>query len=604
MRRLIHLVLLTTMILWTPSVLVAAVDSLTSKLEPSPKPSLDELRANAEKGDGKAQWQLAWAYHVGRGVTKDESVAWSWWQKATESLRKLAEQGDAIAQGLLGDSYLRGFGVPRDHEEALKWLRSAAEKDDMHAIRLLIMMYSDTSFGVPEDPAEVSKLENKEVGLYRRAADRGDADAMYLLAKAFTYGRGVPKDNAEALKWLRQAGEHENVIAQADLGELYLRGKEVPQDKAESAKWYKRAAIRYREAAERGDTDAQFSYGQMQENIAKAWFRSEGTFNNSLENREAAFWFLKAAYKGHRLAQLHLSYQYTFGAGVPKSEVEGTAWEIIYVAGEQDDDLKEEAMDELKRTELFIGPDKMRMAKQRSKEILAEIEATNARNGAGKALLENGGGRGNAPKASGSGTIVSSQGLVLTAAHVVAGANAIKVITAQGIRTATVLRVDESNDVAILKIDKGSFVPLPIAPSRKIRLGQGVATIGFPNVQIQGFSPKVTRGEISSLNGMADDPRSWQISVPVQPGNSGGPLLDENGNLIGIVVSKLGMKAAEATGDMPQNVNYAVKSAYALALLEPYLNSDAPEPSQTTSSPRLEDMAAKAQQSVVLILVY
>ena len=140
--------------------------------------------------------------------------------------------------------------------------------------------------------------------------------------------------------------------------------------------------------------------------------------------------------------------------------------------------------------------------------------------------------------------------------------------------------------------------------SRNVRLGQTVATIGFPNIQIQGFSPKVTKGEISSVNGFGDDPRSWQISVPVQPGNSGGPLLDENGNLIGVVVSKLGMRAAKLTGDIPQNVNFAIKSSYALALLEPYLDAVAPQPNRTVATPLFEDMVARAQQSVVLILAY
>ena len=135
-------------------------------------------------------------------------------------------------------------------------------------------------------------------------------------------------------------------------------------------------------------------------------------------------------------------------------------------------------------------------------------------------------------------------------------------------------------------------------------MGQSVATIGFPNVGIQGFSPKLTRGEISSLNGIGDDPRGWQISAPVQAGNSGGPLLDENGNLIGVVLAKLGLKAAAATGDLPQNVGYAVKSAYALALLEPYLDSGVPKPSEPGRKPSFEDMVVKAQQSVVLILVY
>ena len=163
---------------------------------------------------------------------------------------------------------------------------------------------------------------------------------------------------------------------------------------------------------------------------------------------------------------------------------------------------------------------------------------------------------------------------------------------------------DEPNDIAVLKLASGTYSALPVAPSRLIRLGQLVATIGFPNIEIQGFSPKVTKGEISSLNGIGDDPRSWQISTPVQPGNSGGPLLDENGNLIGVVEAKLGLKAAQATGDLPQNVGYAVKSAYALALLEPYLDATAPEPNQPGKKPSFEDMVAKAQQSAVLILVY
>ena len=90
----------------------------------------------------------------------------------------------------------------------------------------------------------------------------------------------------------------------------------------------------------------------------------------------------------------------------------------------------------------------------------------------------------------------------------------------------------------------------------------------------------------------------------MQPGNSGGPLLDESGNVVGVVVSKLGLKAARATGDIPQNVNYAVKSTYALALLEPYLGANEPEPNDGTKKLSFEDMVAKAQPSVVLILVY
>jgi S1-C subfamily serine protease len=155
-----------------------------------------------------------------------------------------------------------------------------------------------------------------------------------------------------------------------------------------------------------------------------------------------------------------------------------------------------------------------------------------------------------------------------------------------------VIRIDNVNDIAILKLADGTYPALPIVSSLKVRLGQSVSTIGFPETDLQGFSPKVTKGEISSLNGFRDDPREWQISVPVQAGN-----------LVGIVTSKLGLKAIEMTGDIPQNVNYAVKSSYALDILRPYLNGNAPEPRRGIQ-PHFEDMVAEVQPAVVLILVY
>ncbi len=79
-------------------------------------------------------------------------------------------------------------------------------------------------------------------------------------------------------------------------------------------------------------------------------------------------------------------------------------------------------------------------------------------------------------------------------------------------------------------------------------------------------------------------------------------LLDENGNVVGVVVSKLGLKAAAALGDIPQNVNFAVKSAYALALLDFYVEANDGPPRAAKTS--FEDMINRVQQSVVLILVY
>src|ERR1035438_5173100 len=100
-------------------------------------------------------------------------------------------------------------------------------------------------------------------------------------------------------------------------------------------------------------------------------------------------------------------------------------------------------------------------------------------------------------------------------------------------------------------------------------LDGAVATVGFPDIGLQGFAPKLAKGEIASLAGAADDPRYFQISLPVQPGKSGGGLGGDRGNGVGIVAAKLDASAAlAATGSLPENVNYAVKSSLLLSFLE------------------------------------
>src|SRR5208282_6284462 len=137
----------------------------------------------------------------------------------------------------------------------------------------------------------------------------------------------------------------------------------------------------------------------------------------------------------------------------------------------------------------------------------------------------------------------------------------IRLLIGAGVIAARVVRLDPVNDLALLKAE-GKFSPLPIAPSRTVSLGATVATVGFPNIGLQGFAPKLAKGEVAALSGAADDPRYFQISVPVQPGNSGGALVDERGNVIGIVAAKLDASAAlAASGALPENVNYAVKSS-------------------------------------------
>jgi TPR repeat protein len=462
---------------------------------------------------------------------------------ATENFtetRAKAERGDAAAQVNLGRIYYEGKGTAENLTEAYTWFHKAAQQGNSEAQDYLGRMYYSGQ-GVAANHSEAAKW-------WRKAAEQGYSDAQWQLGTSYDLGDGVTEDKKEAAKWFRKAADQGNADAMASLAGAYESGEGVTKDWPESFRWL-------RMAAERGVTSIRF-------NLALA---------------------------------------YEDGAVVPKDEIEALAWFTLDAASGH-----ELAIKRRNALERRVGQQATLIAQQRSKEILATIESNKRARVAAREtspsfppVTSR-----DSPKSSGTGTIISVSGYVLTAAHVLVGASNISIITAQGPKAASVVRIDEANDLALAKIRGGSYAALPVGLSREVRLGQAVATIGFPNVGIQGFSPKLTRGEISSINGIADDPRAWQISVPMQPGNSGGPLLDENANVIGVVVAKLGLKAVKATGDLPQNVGYAVKSAYILPLVKPYLDSGAPRPNQASEKMRFEDMVEKAQQSVVLIVVY
>ena len=132
-----------------------------------------------------------------------------------------------------------------------------------------------------------------------------------------------------------------------------------------------------------------------------------------------------------------------------------------------------------------------------------------------------------------------------------------------------------------------------------------MATVGFPNIRLQGFAPKLAKGEIASLSGAQDDALYFQISVPVQLGNSGGVLVDERGNAVGVASAKLSARAAlSATGALPENVNYAVKSSFLLSFLESVPEVSARLKDANTNERKFEDVVKSAEQAAVLVLVY
>jgi hypothetical protein len=497
-------------------------------------------------------------------------------QLSATSLYEAAEKGDAEAQFNIGMMYSTGVGIEKDDALAFRWIHRAAEQGHDEAEFILAVMFNE-GVGTAKDESEALRW-------YRRAADHGERRAQYQLASAYTFGRGVAEDLKEAARWYRRAAERGLVHAQSDLELLYETGSGVEKDEREALRWYLKAA-------EQGDVAAQFRAGLIcKENLKNA--------------KEAVRLFRSAASQGNADAQISLGIMCAYGSGTPKNYIQAYKWLSLGVAG----NLQSEEARELARKHLaalehkLMTRDQVAEAQRASAEFVSKQQSTPQRP-QGRTVDRPD--QINQLRATGTAFAVTNDGCLVTNFHVVTAGSRLKVSTPNGVRLAKVVKTDQVHDLALLKIDS-KVVGLPIVDSGSVRLGQSVFAIGFPNVEVQGFKPKLTKGEISSLAGIQDDERYFQISVPLQPGNSGGPLLNTHGHVVG--VTSAGLNAAKAlniTGSLPQNVNYAVKSSF----LMPFLKSMPELPAKLVTAHQgaerpFEDVVAEAQSAVLLLLVY
>jgi TPR repeat protein len=462
-------------------------------------------------------------------------------------LKTKAEQGEASAQHRLGLMYWDGQGVGQDMTEAVKW--------------------------------------------FRKAAKQGHAEAQERLGYAYESGHGITKDFyewfarrdkyvAEAVKWYRKAAEQGNAEAQYQLGNLYNTGEGVRKNPAEGASWFRKCFPKFHKDAEQGDARAQVIIGGMYlygDGVRKDW-------------AEAAIWFSKAAEQGDRAGQGILGQMYRDGRGVPKNNVQAYKWFNLVAAQGVD----------------YAAEQRRLIETQMTPEQIAEAQRLTARfvprrAGAGASPETNGA----PPQISASATafFVTVDGYALTCYHVVKKAVRIQLMTSIGVLSARLAKADAETDIALLKVS-GKFTALPLQPSSSVELGETVFTVGFPNITLQGLDPKLTEGKISSLSGVRDNPRYFQISVSIQPGNSGGALVNSKGNVVGMVAAKLSEMAALATsGSLPENVNYAIKSSYALSLLESVPEATSRLKEANTRERKFEDLVKEVQAASTLVIV-
>lgn len=214
----------------------------------------------------------------------------------------------------------------------------------------------------------------------------------------------------------------------------------------------------------------------------------------------------------------------------------------------------------------------------------------------------------NSVVASGTGFIISRDGYIATNNHVIAGSNRITVDMLKNDKVvqyeAEVVVTDAANDIAIIKIEDEAFIPfnkLPYTIESNINIGADVYTIGFPLNDVMGSNYKVTNGIISAKTGIDDDIRKYQITVPIQPGNSGGPLINKNGNIVGITSSRLN---GNAVGTKVENVNYAVKSLYLLNAINMVPQMEDLPTKSSIADKNMEEQIAILKDYICLIRIY
>lgn len=537
------------------------------------------FRKAAEQGNVNSQFYLGAIYGYGQGVPQDYTEAAEWYRKA-------AEQGLAEAQCNLGFFYEEGKGVPQDDRQATKWYRKAAERGHPRAQLNIGMMYHDGK-GVRQDYTEAVKW-------YRKAAEQGLAIAQSSLGLMYYYGKGVFQDYAKAVKWYGKAAEQGYDGAQLALGNMYNNGEGVSQDCTEAVKWY-------RKAAEQGNDGARFFLGLgglLEKTEYPGWecLRTLGNqyyfINKSKIKRQGNlvwFWIMHVPFqesdpgkKCTKWMDCQVADCDSARLGLVSCIKYDSNGEVVYSHS-----FKESEIDMKPVVPGSIGEGDLEYACSHAKAGTYKKEETAKR-----------------VACSGTGWPVAA-GFVVTNNHVVEGRNDITLIRPDGVKIpASVAAHDAFNDLALLKVEDTGLLPaaLPLS-SKPAVLGEKIVTVGYPHPDLLGVKSKLTEGVVNSTSGLGDDPRALQISVPIQAGNSGGPLVNMEGKVVGIVTNKVdAVKMFKWTNDLPQNINYGIKISYLRGLLSSVSQKQRIDTVAPFKYISVEELAKKIKNSVLMIV--
>lgn len=409
-------------------------------------------------------------------------------------------------------------------------------------------------------------------------AEQGDAEAQYLLGVLYRHG-GSDEQRVQAVTWYRKAAEQGLPKAQDELAFIYFHGCGVPEDFAEAVKWELKAA-------DKGDVFIQYF-------IAEKYFRGAGV---PMNHAEAAAWYRKAAEKDLDWAQCRLGLMYYNGQGLPQNYIEAYFWANIAAAkGNQDAVSLRNTVSSL-MTQAQIAKAQELSANWKPSTSSGKFEGR-TRQGEGSSAQSGQ----HSPLYIGTGFVISRSGHVLTNYHVIKGHIKVGCNLLGEFAPLSVIQTDVSNDLALLKLNSSAPSALKFREGKPVRAGEGIVVIGYPLPTLLANQAHVTTGSVSAMAGPGNDTRIIQLSAPVQPGNSGGPLLDMAGNLVGIVTARLdAIKIAELTGGLPQNVNFAINAAAVKAFLDANgIEYESASSDRKLDAAQIGDVAKKATLQIV-----
>lgn len=568
--------------------------------------------------------ELAERYENGVGVKADSDKAESYWRKAAEKKNAQGQYKVATKYGFVGRRGAMLWGDAADGinnaKLFLEWLQKSSEQNYLPAKLDLGMVYllgaklafakdADSGYLIVPDP-------ERGLGLIKSAAEEGywkaqwamavilqvgfasverdliasgkywekllatnDAKTQYLIGDLYYesnekyYKPGSNKydgrqlsfsgTNEVAFSWYKKAADQGYVLALSKIGDMYSAGQGVFKDSAKAVGYWK-------QAAEQGEFGAQRA-------LAFAYLQGNGVVR---DYAESLVWLTKAANENtdSQFSEVHkvrnaIGVLYENGWGVEKDPVIAYAWYNIASVGKYP-----KADTNLARVEQSLNNDQLLEAQSLSRQwrpgkVLDRATSGSARKGGASvpsAAADNKSfSRGKMRVlSSGTGFFVDQKGNLLTNHHVVDGCVEVRLPAASGV-VATPVVSDSTNDLALLNVASGSQSVAMFPEAEELKQGAEVFVFGYP---LDGYLPSsgnMTPGIVSALAGPQNNASWIQITAPVQPGNSGGPLIDKKGRVVGVVVAKAdAIKVASVTGDIPQNINFAISPRTVKAFLE------------------------------------